>query len=265
MNKKRWTLSCTAVLCTALLAGCSTSCPSGGSTAEPSSSNDSQPLSVEAQLQLILEQKNVWGQLDEDYSDDLSYMVSDLDQDGLLEIVSASISGTGLYTTGHFYEVNSTGDGLELCTYSIPEGDSEADLSISDSVPCYYDAGSDMYYYIFNDTIHAGAAEYYLSSIAISLKDCTVTPQTLGTQLTIYTDPEKDPTVTYLRNDGTEISKDEFDALADAAFPNAEKKQADLVWFSPYNIDENAKDAAALSDDDLLEQLNTSWKGFSVQ
>lgn len=261
MLKKITALSTCALLCTAVLAGCGS-----GSHTVPSSApeeNRADPLSMENQISLLLRQKSVWGYLDEEYSDSLAYAVTDLDQNGRLEVISASVSGTGLYTTAHFYEVNSTGDALELCTYDISEYESGADLSFSDTLPCYYDAGSDTYYYIFTDIIRNGAAEQFHSLTAISLKDGAVSSQTLGAQL-IVDDGDHGVTETYRKSDETEISKEEFDTLADTTFVGDEKKQAAIAWFSPDRIDDALTGAESMADDDLLSQLQSSWSGFSV-
>ena len=277
MLKKITALSACALFCTAALAGCgsgSHSIPSSapeesGADPIPSSAleeGSADPLSVENQLSLLVSQKSLWGHLDEDYSDSLSYAVTDLDHNGRLEVISASVSGTGLYTTAKFYEVNSTGDALDACTYDITEYESGADLSFSDTLPCYYDADGDTYYYIFTDIIRNGAAEHFNSLTAISLKNGAVTSQTLGAQQTTYSDEQSEPTIIYRQSDGSEISEEEFNTLADNAFSGAEKKQAAIGWFSADRDDDNMPcSAETMDDDDLLAQLQSSWNGFSVQ
>lgn len=227
-----------------------------------SSGKSSEQPTAQEQLNVIESQKEVWGKQDEMYSYSLSYMVADLDQDGYLEIIASSVSGTGLYTTSEFYEVNRAGNKTECCSYDVPEGDSEADLSFSDSVPYYYDSSSNTYYYIFTDTVSASASENYVSTIAVSMKDGVVTTKALGTKETVFTN--SDPVVTFYKSDGTVITEQEYDALADEVFSGMEKGEAEFGWFCPYNSDMNARNAAELSDDKLLEQLSVSWNKFYV-
>lgn len=225
---------------------------------------DAQPPSIENQLSLILSEKDVWGSAEEECFDAISYLVSDLDHNGRLEIISAGISGTGLYTTARFYEVDESGSALIPCSYSVPEYDSGADLSFSSTVPCFYDAANGAFYYIFTDQIRIGAAETCDSLIAIGLQNGTVTPRYLGRRETIYSDYDRKESVAYLRADGTEIDEAAFNALADDTFAGMEKNQAVLTWFTPQSSDGSLLSGAAEMDDDtLLADLQASWTVFS--
>ena len=70
--------------------------------------------------------------------------------------------------------------------------------------------------------------------------------------------------MTYFNSDSTEISEEEFNALADTAFPTAEKLQATFSWFSAEDDDGTLISADTMQDDALLTQLQASFAGFSV-
>ena len=211
--------------------------------------------SISNQIQLIADHVSLW---QNDMETDLhGYAVTDLDNNGRLEIISSSCQGTGLYTYSDIREVNEAMDGLTLCIQEKEEGGSQADIMVQ-SVPVYYDSSSNIYYYIFDDLIKNGAAEYYENKRAVSLQDGQVLETFLAYKTTIYTD--SDPTVTYTDADNRSISEEEYDGIADQIFSGLDKKQADIQWIT--NESARLKD---MSDREIYAMLEESCNAFSVK
>ena len=73
------------------------------------------PLSIEGQLKTIAEAKDKIVTYD-DEDENYHYAITDLDQNGRLElIVSTGMIGTGHFTTNWYYEISKDGSKLKKC------------------------------------------------------------------------------------------------------------------------------------------------------
>ena len=196
-------------------------------------------LSRESQLKLISENQNIWI-TDFDSFDPVSYTVCDLNDNGRLEIIAASIQGTGFYTSYNIFEVS--GDGKELIKYknAASEGDSLADISWSDTVSTYKDPDTGIYHAAFTDYVKNGAAYYYEEKRDVVLSDYTVKESPIAYKITEYQDPETDPAVTaaMFTSGGEEaIAEKEYDSAFDTYFEGYEKNEVKLNWISTSEYD----------------------------
>lgn len=178
------------------------------------------------QMQIISQQREDW-RLDFD-GDIVCYAVTDLDQNGRLELISTTTQGTGMYTTTTVWEINETCDALVMCENTVEEGHSQAEISLS-VTNGYYD-GTD-YYYIFNDSLNNGMAESYTTITAVSLNDGKWTENPLATYAIIATE-DGTITETYTNYEGAEITADEFVNIPDTYFELSEKITANINWFT---------------------------------
>ena len=67
---------------------------------------------LEEQRRILEENRGLWAFEEEEYSPDWYYAFTDLDHNGLLEVLSASTQGSGIFTYAHFYEVLPDGSGI---------------------------------------------------------------------------------------------------------------------------------------------------------
>lgn len=221
--------------------------PTGKSTEE---------VDILPQLDIIADNIDLWRM--EEYEGELNrYAITDLDQNGRLEIIASNAAGSGLYTWSSFYEVNETRDGLTELATNFGEGESQPDMIIDEAV-CYYQDG--VYYYIVSDTLRNGFAENYFILTSLALKDGTIERTWLGTRSMIY-DPteesekeeaeEPEPTITYMDGNYEEITEEAF-FDTDRLFPAAEKRTAHFGW------------AEITEDSDVSAVLRNSYDTFSV-
>ena len=71
---------------------------------------------IEEQRRILEENRSHWTFDEEDYTPDWYYAFTDLDHNGLLEVLAASTQGSGMFTYVHFYEVLPDGSGVRnLC------------------------------------------------------------------------------------------------------------------------------------------------------
>ncbi|WP_367565976.1 hypothetical protein [Lacrimispora sp.] len=211
--------------------------------------------SVENQLRVISENSSMWLNDTDDGSS--GFAVTDLDHNGRLEIIFSSCQGTGFYSYNQIWEVNREFDAIELCEAETKEGDSQADIMVQ-SVPLFYDSESNAYYYIFDDLLKNGAAEYYENKRAILLQEGKLLETPLAYKSTIYSDSNSSK-ITCTDADGKEISEEEYDNIADQFFGKYEKHQVSIGWIT------NALDPLQdMSMERLLSALKESYNSFVV-
>lgn len=249
------------------------------------------PTNVEEQLTLIAENASLWlGDCEGIY---YQYAITDLDQNGRLEIITTSCEGTGHYSYSQVYEVNEALESLIPCEPGWEEGESQPDLAVS-TVPVYYDFEHNVYLYVFDDMLKISAAEYYENKQTLSLQNKQLVSCVLASRSTTYSDASEEPVVNCtleadaqcfqsipetnssfwndLSDDdissetsetetcSRELTNEEYESIADTVLSSFEKKTASILWMG-YEASETANmDTKALYH--ILEQ---SYDGFLIQ
>lgn len=254
--KRKFICAVTAAVCAVSLAGCtadSVKPPTEPTLREPVL-RESETFIVTAvsdtdrQLEVIADNLNMW------YIPDAlerGYCVTDLDQNGRLEIIASEIQGSGRYSTSNIYEVNANLDGLEQAAWEKTEGDSEPDLLNLRSCEVFYD--SETYHYIVSDyvsDVSEVVSSFALKDAGVEVKLLALADRSGGT---FYGEDKS----------GREITEEEFESIAENSFPEEAKGKAELSWiqFSP----EGVSDINTLSRENLLSQLKGSYAGFSIR
>lgn len=215
---------------------------------------------VEDKIRIIASNIGMWTESAEYANDVYNYAVTDLDGNGRLEIIASNIGGTGVYTYSTFYEINEDLDGLAAWDYVTEEGDSQADIAV-DSVDGFYDSQKGIMYYIFDDFLKSGAAEYYENKRAMYFENGQVKEKLLAYRTTIYTEPNAEALITCMDKDGNEISEEEYEAIADKAFAGLEKKKVYFGWCQFFEPDELTN----MSENELTAMLKESFEKFRME
>ena len=210
---------------------------------------------VESQLHLIAEHSSMW--LNDADPESYGFAVTDLDHNGRLEIIFSTCQGTGIYSYNQMWEVNEDFNAIALCETETVEGDSQADIMVQ-SVLAFYDSGSNVYSYVFDDLAKNGAAEYYENKRAISLQKGKLLETPLAYKSTIYSDASS-RTVTCTDAEGKEITQEEYENIADMVFSNYEKREISLGWVT--NAQGALKDMSA---EELYTALKGSYDSFAA-
>lgn len=140
---------------------------------QPETEAPTEKSDIEKQIEFLAANFELWKA--EDESDWWGYAVTDLDQNGRLEVTTSEDHGTGHYITTSIREVNSSFDDLVVigqdrsCDVDVlerlaasggpqPCGPLIAPLLYSGIEPqtysVYYDSETDLYHYIYDDTIN---------------------------------------------------------------------------------------------------------------
>ncbi len=237
-----------AIAIALLLAGCANDKddPSNSATLpEPPA-----PSSPVGQLSLLLEQSDIWLMNSPDESEKYYYAVTDLDQNGRLEIFAASTQGTGIFTHGALYEVNEDYSGLTRCHTPCDDGGDLPEVIIN-SVPGAYHAEDGIFYYLFTNDTRNGAAEQYQSIVALSLEKGNLSCTALANSYTKWIDAgiEEHEYVRVSGDSFVPISASQYDSVISNYQNEQQPFSANFEWQS--------YDSTI-----TLELLQSSWETF---
>lgn len=187
-----------------------------------------------------------------EYYSGVQFMISDLNQNGRMEVVAILPYGSGGFMQTAVYEVSE--DGSSLVEY---RNDQENPMEIGGpgilETVCYFDKKAEIFYYASENYINANGYEFGFAPGRFYLKDRAYKED----YMKVYRTRQKsDGKITYYEGE-KEISKSEYVKEERAFWQGLEKKKAVLYWRS-------ADDLSTMSDADALLSLAGSWKGFSI-
>lgn len=215
-------------------------------------------LSIEKQLQVIVDNYE-WKFPQPDYVR-RGFSVTDLDQNGRLELIVSRLEGSGRYTYSDYYEVNKELNGLTPLEELSGGDKSQADI-MTDRVSVYYDSDNKIYYYIFDDLLKDGIYYSYKNKRAISLTNGKLSERFLAYKNTHYGDVSDSPaSVTCKDADGNEIGENEYNLIDEIVFTDFKKKEACFSWFDVKDLN-----YGNLSDNEIGAILQKSYNGFVIQ
>lgn len=130
----------------------------------------------EEQLWLIADMYELWGLPEGEY-DAAMYAVTDLDSNGRLELILATTSGSGMFSTNRYLEVIEDRKGLDTVIDEwSEEGNSQPDI-MNDSWTAYDLDG--VRWYVVEDIVRNGYADTWLIKSAQSLHNGVLTHRPL--------------------------------------------------------------------------------------
>ncbi len=215
---------------------------------------------IEKQLQLITDYcMDLWQKdSNENEYEMYFYTVTDLDRNGRLELICASVQGTGIYTYSNYFEVNEQSDGLTQCDVKSDRGDSEADIVV-EAAPVYYDEKADTYHYIFSDYTRDGMTMSYENIREMSLKNGEITDKVLVYKESIYDENGMETAEYYNAATKESIDSKQYESMVETAFAGLEKKTAAFVWEGRL-----MSELKEMSREQVQNMLRKSYKGFSI-
>ncbi len=210
------------------------------------------------QLQRIRTARKEWitSIQDEAYSSGIWYMISDLNQNGRLEVVAEMSCGSGGFINRRaIYEVSE--DGKSLIKYKVTDSETAMELAAPGlvTVDTYWDGKTGMYYYAGENYTNPDGYRFGYSPGCFYLKDNEYQEK----YMKVYREESKeDGSLTYFNQKDKKITKDEYERVQREFWQGKEKRKAEFYWQKADTLLEE-KDA----DVDLL--LAKSWKEFSVE
>ncbi len=184
------------------------------------------PMPESDQRALIERSRPVW-EPDLEY-ETWFFAVTDLDANGRLEAVTASLQGTGLYTWVNVWEVNENYTGLTLCQDNTGEGEAWPDI-IKDTLTYYRDPASGRQTYVCEDYMRDGAAHYWTGLDSFCLENGRIDVKILASKDEVYNE-QGTSTIRYFDANGAETSGDAWNNAEQTAFAGQEQRTLSLSW-----------------------------------
>lgn len=216
---------------------------------------------VSAEVNAVVNKMDQWTITAKEGTSIYFYAMTDLDQNGKYEIISAENYGVGDYTESRMFELSEDGKTLTEIEH-VYEGDSQVDL-MQEKADVYKDTETGFYYYIFSDTAKDTYKKTYNTKVAISLQNGKFIEERLATESIIYEGESEEPVVTYYDSEGYEITLDDYMNAEANRFSGYEKLQATFGW-KGYTYTNH--DSVINSGNDGLQKIfQDSLSKFSVQ
>jgi len=230
--KKALIMILVLMLCTALLVGCGrasapTPTPAPTVTPVPTVTPAPVPMTEAEQRVFIEHNRNTWLPQELQY-ETWYYAITDLDHNGRLEVLTASLQGTGLYTWVKVWEMNESCTGLVQCPDNTREGEAWPDI-IKETLTSWHDPVSGRWSYVCEDYLRDGAARYYTAQQSFCLDHGRVELNTLASMEEVYTD-ESHSTKNYFDANGAAAAEQDYNSAVQRAFAGQEQGTLTLSW-----------------------------------
>ena len=188
------------------------------------------PIPLEEQQKILESNRELWA-FDEQYQPPYFYTFTDLDHNGRLEVLSATVQGSSGFTFVYCYEVTADFTGVENCRQSAEAGkpDEWPDL-VMPELPCYYDSAADRYYYIFEDVTRGSPLHQHYTWYALYLEDGAVNWEQLATMTVDRNIEGAEPMVTCKDAQGSRISEDQYLSAPERRFAGLQSSSLPVEW-----------------------------------
>ena len=201
---------------------------------------------LETQLKVIADNYSQWNRIDTITIPRSSFTVTDINNNGRIEIIVSGTYGTGFISENYVFEVNDDISGLIECSFTT---ENAPDIQDDESAEVYLVNGN--YMIACRDGNPHGTQENHVISQAMSLQNTDIVVEKLGSA-SIYFSPNGPTQEEYYDKDGNPISIDEYEGLFDSTYSGYPKGEMKFKWVPLYG-----------AESDLQARLKESWEGFS--
>ncbi|MBQ7775261.1 MAG: M56 family metallopeptidase [Lachnospiraceae bacterium] len=206
------------------------------------------------QLSLIASQKESWMMKTAYDLENYGFAVTDLDNNGRLEIISSQMHGRGQVSDNKIFEVSDDYEELIRVKTNYAEGESQPDI-LADTITAYRDeTGIHYIAYDYNNEVEKGTYESYQS---LQFVNGQLTGRLLGRKSTEF-QQGKGLVTTYYDGEGRTITEEEYHQMVEKTFHNAYQFQVNMGWQDVAEFDE-------VSEQDLKKALQASLAAFNVR
>lgn len=157
------------------------------------------------------------------------YALTDLDHNGCLEIIAASLNQADHSTTVKIWELNVAESSFKECEVVVPQGDSFPDI-IVDNADTFYNSEADTWSYLFIDNVILSPDDTYAVKTSIQLKDGKLGFTRYAVQHSQVVNGYQ--TTTFSDMNGAAITPEAFNAAGVNAHPGTERSNTSFDWFS---------------------------------
>ena len=187
---------------------------------------------VSTQIQYLFNNFNTFKQPESDGTK-WSYAVTDLNHNGRLELLAASVQGSGRYTYVCAWEVGADMNSAAPIQVNVPEEESFPDI-VTDSADTFYNPANNMWIYMFYDNIVLSADETYYAKCAVKLADDGLSFQQLALQHNQAAGGIVN--TAYMDNSGDPITGEQYNAAGTEGPAQLIKSSTNFEWVDAANV-----------------------------
>ncbi len=200
--------------------------------AEPATITEADAADLDAQLNLIYSNRK--DMLQKNGGQTWYYTVADLDHDGNLEFIAASLHPQDRSTNLIIREVDKERKGFTDCKLDKSDDESFPDI-MTDSMDTYHDTETDTWYYLCYDNIVISDNEVYTIKTAVNLKDNVMSYEPFAVQHIVLSNGRLN--VNYTDTTGGPISPDLFNSSGTSAFVGKDRSNTSFDWMTADDAD----------------------------
>ena len=157
------------------------------------------------------------------------YTVADLDHDGCLEFIAASLHPLDRSTNLKIWTVSKDASSLSESRLNKDPEESFPDI-MTDTVDTYHVKDTDTWYYMVYDNVVLSNSEVYTVKTAVNLKDGAVSYDSYAIEHTVLRNGMRN--VSHMDTNGIAISAEQYNASGTNAFAGAEKSNTAFEWLT---------------------------------
>ena len=162
------------------------------------------------------------------------YTVTDLDHDGNLEFVAASLHPQDRSTNLRVWEVNQARNGFDECRLAIDADESFPDI-MTNSADTYHNQATDTWSYMFYDNIVLSDTDVYTIKTAVTMKDNVLSYTPYAVEHTVLQNGQR--SVTHTDQNGVPVSAEQYNAAGANAFVGSERSSTSFEWLTDAELD----------------------------
>ncbi len=221
----------TAVMVVSLLA-----CGAGSAFADDAANVTIEASDIDLQLSLISTQLSKLEQKDSENT--WYYTVTDLDHDGNLEFVAATLHPQDRSTNLKVWEISEDRKSMSECKLDKDEDESFPDI-MTDVADTYHDVETDTWFYMFYDKLVISDNEVYTIKTAVNLKDGVIDYDAYAVEHVVLESTWRN--ISYTDANGLPISGEQYNAAGSNAFAGTEKTSTNFEWLTAKDLEKSTR------------------------
>ena len=203
------------------------------------------------QVSIIVNNRDIWCLPAEYENETYEYAITDLDENGRLEIIISDMGGSGSYSHNFFYEVNKELDGIVKMHNPTEQEKTQPDILI-DFERVYIDSDG-VHHYIVTDYLKQDEHTYYITIGVMSISENQISHEYLASRTEVETD--KGVKAAHKDYAGNDISEDEYYRVVKEYFEGYPEWKVHIEW-------QNARELKDMNEQELLQELSKSAEQF---
>lgn len=188
---------------------------------------DDEQAQIRIQLELFAREKELW--VIDSIPPSFYYAVYDLDGDGKLELITSTITGTGVNSENHFYQADLSRHELVELKQKYYQYEDELDILDINEETAYRDENNIIYYMAADYRGH-GAQSYDFLEGAFYIKDRNIYSIIYRNEEGYQDISDNTWDITWYDSNGNEITETAWEQISEEFFIGKEKLDYHISW-----------------------------------